>query len=306
MSLKTKQRWKKSIPYFLLCIPAMVYNILFHDIPLYGIVLAFKKYEYTKGIWGSSWIGFENFKFYFKSVDFKTTITNSLFYSLAFMLVTSLLAGIVFAILLYEVNNKFLNRSYQTVMMVPNFVSIVVISYILYMLINNGDSGIINNFLRNAGLKTIDFYNEPKYWRFILVFIHFWCNAGMASLYFYSALLAIDPGLFEAASLDGCGKLKRIWYIEIPELKPMICMVLVMQMGKALSNGMGFFYSLTKDSGALYKVTDVIETYTYRGLVSGKLEQAAAVGLFQTVVGLVLIIVSNQIVKKISPENKVF
>ena len=303
MSLKTRQRWKKSIPYFLLCLPAMLYNILFHDVPLYGIVLAFKKYEYAKGIWGSPWVGFENFKFYFNSVDFKTTITNSIFYSLAFMLFTSLIAGIIFAILLYEVNNKFLNRSYQTIMMVPNFVSIVVISYILYMLINSGDSGIINNFLRNVGMQTIDFYNEPKYWRFILIFIHFWINAGMASLYFYSALLAIDPGLFEAASLDGCGKLKRIWHIEIPEMKPMICMVLVMQMGKALSNSMGFFYSLSKNSGALYKVTDVIETYTYRGLVSGKIEQSAAVGLFQTVVGLILIVASNWIIKKISPEN---
>ena len=289
------------------CLPAIVLTILFHWIPLYGIVLAFKDFKYPLGIAGSPWIGFDNFKYIFLNDDIYRILRNTIGYSIATLLLMNILFGIIVALLLYEVTNKAAFKIYQTSMLLPYFVSWTIISYIGLILFNP-KSGLLNQLITFFGGTPISWYNEAKYWPFIIMIFVIWKTVGMASLYYYAALLNIDPCLFEAANLDGAGKLKQIWYISLPELKPMVAMTLIMQMGNILNQGMDLYYNLTLNSTSLYSTTDVLGTYIYRGMVSGpsSIGPTAAVGLFQSVVGFVLVMVTNGIVKKMDEKSAMF
>lgn len=291
----------KNIPYLLLALPAVVWLLLFHYLPIFGLVLAFKDYNYVDGILGSPWAGLENFKFFFESNDAFRIIRNTVGYNLLWLVLGNLIVGAIVALMLYEVRSKAANKIYQTSMLIPSFVSYVIIAYIVYLLLAP-NSGILNQVLAQFGVE-VDWYNEAKYWPFILTFFDIWRNVGMASLYYYAALLSIDPCLFEAASLDGASRFKQIWYISIPELKPMACIVLITKLGGVLGGNMDIFYQLTMNQGALYPTTDVIATYTYRGLTTGNIGNTAAVGLFQSVVGLILLLATNAIIRKISPDD---
>lgn len=296
----------KDVSYTLLALPAVVWLILFHYLPISGVVLAFKEYRFSDGIFGSSWIGFKNFEFFFKSSDAWIVLRNTIGYHLIIMFTLNLVGGMLVALMLYEVRNRFANKLYQTAMLIPNFISWIIISYIAYLFLNPSEVGMLNQLMLGLGKDTINWYNEPVYWPFIIVFFQCWKAIGMASLYYYAALLSIDPCLFEAASLDGAGKFKQIWHISVPELMPMACIVLITQLGSILGANFDMFYQLPMNSGALYPVTDVISTYIYRGLVQGNIGATAAVGLFQNVVGLVLILTTNAVIRKISPENAMF
>lgn len=289
-----------------MALPAVVWLILFHYLPISGVVLAFKEYRFSDGIFGSSWIGFKNFEFFFKSSDAWIVLRNTIGYHLIIMFTLNLVGGMLVALMLYEVRNRFANKLYQTAMLIPNFISWIIISYIAYLFLNPSEVGMLNQLMLGLGKDTINWYNEPVYWPFIIVFFQCWKAIGMASLYYYAALLSIDPCLFEAASLDGAGKFKQIWHISVPELMPMACIVLITQLGSILGANFDMFYQLPMNSGALYPVTDVISTYIYRGLVQGNIGATAAVGLFQNVVGLVLILTTNAVIRKISPENAMF
>ncbi len=209
------------------------------------------------------------------------------------------------AILLYEIRSKFANKLYQTSMLMPFFLSYVIVAAVVYMFLSPS-SGFFNSILKQLGANPVKWYSVPKYWPFILVFIEAWKQSGLASLYFYAALLSIDTSLFEAASLDGAGRLRQIWYVSLPELKPMACITLIMRLGAILGSDFGLFYQVPMDQGALYPTTDVLSTYLLRGLQGGSISATAAVGLFSSVVGLVLVVSSNMIIKKISPENSMF
>lgn len=300
-----KQRLKRDLIYLCLSLPAIIVLLLFHYVPLSGIVIAFKDYNYRDGIFGSSWVGFDNFKFLFKSVDGVRILRNTIGYSLASMFLINLIGGMIVALLLYEVTSKRLNKLYQTSMLIPSFISFTAITYIVYLLLNP-ELGLLNQILNSFNIESVNWYNEAKYWPIILMIVHIWRDIGMAALYYYAALLSIDKSLFEAAELDGAGKWKQIWYVSVPELLPMASMVVISKMGSILSSSFDLYYQVPMNSGALYPATDVISTYVYRGLIGGNIGSGSAVGLFQSVVGLVLIIVTNAIIKKIDPNKAMF
>lgn len=303
---KRHARLMKDLSYTLLALPAIVWLLFFHYAPISGVVIAFENYRFTDGIFGSEWIGFKNFEYFFKSTDAWVILRNTIGYHLVIMICLNLVGGMIVALMLYEVRSRFANKLYQTSMLIPNFISWIIISYIAYLFLDPSETGILNQLLLALGKETINWYNEPVYWPFIIVFFQCWKAIGMASLYYYAALLAIDPCLFEAASLDGAGKFRQIWHISVPALMPMACIVLITQLGSLLSANFDMYYQLPMNSGALYPVTDVISTYVYRGLIQGNIGASAAVGLFQNVVGFVLILSTNAVIRKISPENAMF
>lgn len=302
---KKRSKFRKSLPCILMALPAVICMLIFQYLPMFGVVIAFKDYNYRDGIFKSPWAGFKHFKFFLQSNDVIRVLRNTILYNLASLLIIGLFLGMVVALLLYEVRSRRANKLYQTTMLIPSFLSWVVIAGIGLMFLNPA-SGILNTILEHFGKEGIAWYSEPKYWPFILMIVWIWKDAGMASLYFYSALLAIDTELFEAAAIDGAGRLRQIWHISVPCLKPMACITIILRLGNILSSDLGMFYQLPMDSGPLYPATDVLSTYLQRGLQSGNLSTTAAVGLFQSVVGVVLILTSNTIIKKISPEHAMF
>lgn len=301
----SKRRFALSLPYLLLMLPAIIYMTVFNYLPMFGVVLAFKDYNYSQGIIGSRWVGLKNFEFFFHSNDLVRILRNTILYNLASLIIVGLFFGIFLALMLYEVRSKLANKIYQTTMLLPFFLSWVVVAGIALMFLNP-KSGLLNSVAVSFGFQPVDWYSQAKYWPLILTFFMIWKDAGFASLYFYAALLSVDTGLFEACALDGAGKLRQIWYVSIPCLKPMACIVIIMRLGGIMSSQLGLFYQVPMDSGALYETTDVIATYLLRGLQSNQISFTAAVGLFQSVVGLVLVLVSNTIIKKIDRESAMF
>ncbi len=297
--------FKKSFPYILFALPSLIYFILFNYAPMFGLVIAFKDYKLSKGIFDSKWVGLKNFEYFFKSNDIVRVLGNTILYQLLSLLVVGLFFGILFALLLYEVRSKHLNKLYQTTMLIPHFLSWVIIAS-LGLLFLNPKTGYVNSLLQYLGLEKVAWYSNSGVWPVLLVIFMIWKDAGMASLYLYASLLSIDTQLFEAASLDGANKWQQIWHVSLPHMKPMIAITIITRLGGILSADMGLFYQVPMDSGPLYPTTDVLATYLYRGLQSGSYSITAAVGLFQAVVGLVLVLLSNGLIRKISPENAMF
>ena len=302
-------KYKNNLEYLLFILPGLASMILFHYIPVFGMVLAFKEYNYRDGIFGSPWVGFKNFKNFFDSGDMVRVIRNTVGYNIAWMLLVNLMLGMIVAILLYDVKSKRANKLYQTAMLIPNFLSWVVVAYVGYVILSP-TNGILVLALKGMGINAVNLYSSreaAKYWPYILTFFEIWKDVGMASLYYYAALLSIDTSLYEAAALDGAGKFKQMIYVSLPELMPMASMVLILRMGQVLSGGMDIFYQMTLDSGALYSTTETLAVYLYHGL-AGKytVGVTSAVGIFQSAVGLVLLIVTNTIIKKVNPENSVY
>lgn len=302
--LNSRTRAISSLPLLSICLPAIIFTVIFHYIPLFGVVIAFKDYNYIDGILGSPWVGIENFKFFFSSNDAVRVIFNTVGYNVLFMLL-EMLFGVILALMMYEINSRGMLKYVQTTTSIPYTLSIVVIAYIVYALLSY-DSGLINSVIRSFGGKPILWYNTPKYWPFILTFTHLWQMLGFGCLLYYAALIAVDQQLFEAAAIDGASRMKQIIHISIPELVPIICLKIIMGVGNVVNSSLGLFYQIPMNSAALYSKTDVISTYVLRGLQTGSIGVTAAVGLAQNVCGFILLVVSNTIIKKVRPENALF
>ena len=302
--LNSRTRAISSLPLLSICLPAIIFTVIFHYIPLFGVVIAFKDYNYIDGILGSPWVGIENFKFFFSSNDAVRVIFNTVGYNVLFMLL-EMLFGVILALMMYEINSRGMLKYVQTTTSIPYTLSIVVIAYIVYALLSY-DSGLINSVIRSFGGKPILWYNTPKYWPFILTFTHLWQMRGFGCLLYYAALIAVDQQLFEAAAIDGASRMKQIIHISIPELVPIICLKIIMGVGNVVNSSLGLFYQIPMNSAALYSKTDVISTYVLRGLQTGSIGVTAAVGLAQNVCGFILLVVSNTIIKKVRPENALF
>lgn len=309
MSTPTKRRrlnkgkLTDNLQYWVLVLPAVIYMIIFNYIPMFGTVIAFKDYRYNLGIFDSPWVGFDNFKGFFLSQDAWLVLRNTVGYGVLF-LVLKLVCAVMIAVLLYEINNKISLKFYQTTMILPNFMSWVVVGYISYIFLNS--NGVLNGFLGIFGIEPIRWYSETKYWPFILSFFNEWKNIGMDSVVYYAALMGLDKSVFEAADIDGATKPQKTRYITIPSLIPTITILMILGVGGIIGGDFGLFYQITGDSELLYPVTDIISTYVYRGIRTGDIGASSAVGLFQSVVGLVLVVGTNLVVKKISPENSMF
>lgn len=295
-----KMQNSDSIELILMTIPWILFLIIFQYAPLYGVLLPFKDYTYTQGILGSPWVGFKNFEFFLTSPDFIALLFRSIGYNVLFLLVTTV-AKIALAFAFYAVSRKGLLKYYQTTMILPNFMSIVVVAYVVYALLDPR-YGVLSSVF---GVE-MNWYSHPKYWPFILTIVEVWKNVGMGSIIYYAALMGIDQSLFDAATVDGATKWQQKIHICLPCIKGVVVLLLLFGVANILACDFGLFYQVPMDVSALYPATDVIETYVFRGLRTGDLSMSAAVGLFQTVVGMVLFIVVNGVVRKIDPDSSIF
>lgn len=289
---------------FLLTLPGILVLFVFSYLPMAGIILPFKNYRYDLGIFKSPWVGWMNFKFLF-STDNAIRITRNVLVMNSLFIITVTFTAIVFALVLNELSKKFV-KLYQTVLFVPYFISWVVASYIVFALLDM-DYGFLNNILVTLGADPITWYNEPQYWPVILTIANLWKGAGYTTVIYYAGLMGIDREFYEAARIDGASKMQQIRHISVPLITPLILMIFILSIGKIFFGNFDLFYNVTRDSPMLYSTTDVIDTFVYRSLkTSGDIGMASAAGLYQSVVGFVIVLSANFIVKRINPDNSIF
>lgn len=278
---------------------------IFNYIPMGGLIVAFKNYRYDLGIFGSEWVGLKNFDLLVKSSDFLKITRNTLLFNVIFI-ITGTIAQLVLAILMYEISSRRATKLYQTIMITPNFLSWVIVGYMAYAMLHP-QHGYVNKFLESMGIDAIDWYSKPSAWYFILPIVNIWKGVGINSIIYYAALMGIDETLYEAADIDGAGKMKKIISITIPELVSLISIMIILSIGNIFRGDFGLFYQLTRDSGALYDATDVIDTYVVRATRNiGDFGVSSAIGFLQSVVGFVLVMITNYVSKKIDSNNALF
>lgn len=296
---------KDNLQYFTLALPAIIFLLVFAYWPMFGIILAFKDFKVPKGIWGSPWVGFKNFEFFFTSQDAWRVTRNTLLLNSLFI-VASVTCAVIFALIMYEVIKATHVKLYQTVSIIPSFLSWVVVGYIVYVFLDPA-KGTVNQLIVALGGNGISWYNEPQYWPIILMFSKIWQGVGIGSIIYYAALMGVDSELFEAAEIDGANKLQRILHISLPQITPVITIMTILEIGKIFRADFGLFYNVTRNVGALYPTTDVIDTYIFRALMTqGNIGMSGAVSLFQSVVCFAMLLIANWIVKKIEPDNSLF
>ncbi len=299
-----KTKIKENLQMLTMTIPGLVLVFLFCYLPMPGIAIAFKKYNPNLGIWGSAWNGLDNFKFFFTSQDAGRTIRNTVLYSVGFLII-DLFFAVGLALMFYFLRSRKALKVYNTIVITPKFMSAVIVAFIVYAILSPS-YGFLNSIIKFFGGKPIAWYSEPKYWPWILTITHIWQTVGMNSIVYYASLMSLDESLLEAAVIDGANRRQQIFHVIIPHLVPIMVITTILGMGSIFGGDFGLFYQVPKDQGLLYPTTDIISTYTYRAMLSGSLEKSAAVGLFQSVVGLIMVVTTNAIVKKISPENSLF
>lgn len=299
------KRIRRAFPLYLMILPGFVYLLINNYIPMGGIVIAFKDLNFQKGIFGSDWVGFNNFVYLFKTPEAFRILRNTVCYNLAFLVVNTT-AALTIAILMSEIRNKRRLKIYQACVLVPTLVSIIIVSYMVYAFLNTR-TGYINGMLRAMGKKEIAFYSESVYWPFILVFVNFWKGAGYSSVIYLATILGIDQEMLEAASIDGATRWQKIKCIILPLLKPTVIILTLMSISKIFNSDFGLFYQVPLNSGALIDATNTIDTYVYRGMINlGDIGMTAAAGFYQSTVGFVLILIVNGITRKYSSENALF
>lgn len=307
ISVKKKaMKLKKYMPLILMTLPGILYLIINNYLPMFGIVIAFKDVNFSKGILGSEWIGFKNFEYLFKTSDAFIITRNTILYNTAFIII-NLIVAVGIAILLNEIRNRFLSRFYQSIILLPYLISMVIVSYLAFALLS-AETGLMNKtILPMLGLNEISWYTESQYWPFILTVINVWKSAGFLCVIYLAAIIGIDQEYFEAATLDGASKWKQILMITIPLIMPVITMMTLLAIGRIFYSDFGLFYQVPLNAGALNSTTNVIDTYVYRGLMQlGDIGMSSAAGVYQSIVGFVLVLVSNYVVRKINSDNALF
>lgn len=306
---KTKKNMMKQIkkyfPVYLMAVPGLLYLFVNNYMPLPGLVLAFKNYNARKGIWGSDWAGLDNFKYLFATSDAFIITRNTILYNLAFIVINTV-GAIAVAIILSELKRKIKNV-YQSVILLPHLVSIVIVSYIVFAFLST-ETGFFNNtIIKWLGMEPISWYSEKKYWPFILIFVSAWKSIGYQCIIYLATLLGFDRAFYEAAELDGASIWQQITKITLPLLRPTIIMLVMMAVGRIFYSDFGLFYQVPQNSGALYSVTNTIDTYVYRGLLeAGNISMSAAAGFYQSIVGFVLVLGANLLVRKFDRDSALF
>ncbi|MGU8476509.1 ABC transporter permease [Clostridium perfringens] len=303
------KRFKNNKELLLLTIPGAIWFLVFAYLPMFGVIVAFKRWRihggFFESLMNSKWVGFDNFKFLFQSSDAWLITKNTVLYNIVFIIL-GIVLPVTLAILLNELLNKKLAKFYQSSMFLPYFLSWVVVSYCLYAFLSP-EKGYVNGILQSMGGKGISWYTEPKYWPFIIIFMSQWKAVGYGTVVYLASICGIDKSYYEAAMIDGASKFQQIKYITVPLLKPVMIIMFITSIGGMFRGDLGLFYQLPKDSGALYPVTNVIDTYVYRGLMNlGDIGMSSAASLYQSFVGLILIVTSNAIVRKVDEENAFF
>lgn len=303
---KKRKSSKSSLPLLMLTIPGLLYLLINNYIPMVGVIIAFKSQNFAKGIFGGKWVGFDNFAFLFKTKDALIMTRNTILYNLGFIILGTI-SAVVLAILMTELTKKAVSKFYQNALILPSVISTVIIAYIAFSFLNS-DSGLINKtILHSLGMKEISWYSEAKYWPFILTLVFLWKSAGYTSIIYMASIAGMDKSIYEAAKIDGAGKLRQIREITIPLLKPTIIIMTLMAVGRIMNSDFGLFYQVPMNSGALYSTTQTIDTFVYRAMMQlNDTGMAAASGLYQSLVGFVLVLTANGIVRKVDSDNSLF
>ncbi len=294
----------------ILALPGIIWFAIFSYLPLAGNLIAFKDFRIFEGgfinsLFQSEWVWFDNFKFLFASSDTWTILRNTIGYNVIFIILNTLVP-IVIAIALSELWSKRASKTYQSIMFFPYFLSWVVVSYFVLAFLDPS-KGMINKFLEGQGDSPINFYLEAKYWPFILIALNIWKGLGYGTVMYLASIVGIDRTYYEAAMLDGATKWQQIKNITLPFLKPVAIILFLLAVGKILNSDFGLFYQVPRNSGALFNVTQTLDTYVYRAMTGlGDMGMSSAAALFQSSIGFVLVIISNQIIKKIDSENALF
>ncbi|SFB56386.1 putative aldouronate transport system permease protein [Cohnella sp. OV330] len=286
-------------------LPSAVFFFVFCYFPMAGMIVAFKGYSYANGIFGSPWVGFDNFQFFFQSGKAWLVTKNTVLYNLAFMIVNNLLE-ITIAIVLFELAGKYFKKFLQSVIFLPYFISWVVAGAIVYNLFNF-EFGAINTFLKSIGVSPVNFYNNPDLWPYILVFFSAWKSVGYGTVVYLATIAGIDKEMYEAAKIDGANVYQRILRITVPSIVPTIVVLLLLKVSQIARGDFGMFYQLIGGNGPLYDKTDVIDTYSFRALLDlQEFGMAAAVGLYQSVLCFAIILITNESVKRVRKDSALF
>ena len=290
----------------------VLWFIAFCYIPFFGIVFAFKNYKFAPGkgflyslFVNSKWVGFQNFKFLFKSPDITNIMRNTLSYNLVFIIIGVTLP-VALAVLITEMHFKKLAKTCQTAMFLPHFLSWVVVSYFVYAFLSS-DKGLLNALIRARGGEAIMWYQEPKYWPFTLVFVNTWKTIGYSMVVYMASITGIDQSLYESAVIDGAGKWQQIKGITLPLLRPIVSIMMILNLGHIFNSDFGLFFRVPRDSNSLVSMTQTLDVYVYKALMQqNNFNYSSATSLLQSVLGCVTILISNRVVRKIDPESGLF
>mgnify|MGYP002621207695 FL=1 len=303
--MKKRKHLKRYLSLYVMALPGLIYLFINNFMPLPGLVLAFKKYNAKKGIFGSPFVGLKNFKYLFVTKDAFIITRNTILYNLAFIVINTILA-IAVAILLAEMTSK-MKKVYQCLILLPYMISMVIVSYLVFGFLSTENGFINNTVLRALGMEPISWYMKKQYWPFILVFVNAWKVIGYNCIIYLAAILGIDRSIYESAAIDGASKWAQIKNITIPLLRPTVIMLTLLAVGRIFYSDFGLFYQVPQNQGALFSVTNTIDTYVYRGLLElGDMSMASAAGLYQSVIGFILILSANWAIRKIDPESAMF
>ena len=297
---------KKYWPLYIMFIPGLAYLIINNYIPMTGIVVAFKQYNLRDGIYGSPWIGLSNFEYLFKNQEAWIMTRNTIGYNLVFIVLGTVLA-IAVAIILNEVRAQAAKQLYQTLILIPYLISMVVVSYLVFAFLSDGNGFINKSILPLFGLEGISWYNEAQYWPVILTIVYIWKSIGYNCILYYATICGIDRSLYEAAVVDGANRWQQVWNVTLPCLKSTIIILTLMSLGNIFRSDFGLFYQVTMNSGTIISTTQTIDTYVYRGLMqTSNIGMSSAAGVYQSVVGFILVLSANFVVRKLDSESSLF
>ena len=295
----------------LLALPTTIWYLVFAYMPMFGVIIAFKRFKFIPGtnfvysLIKSEWVGLKNFKFLFATPDAFTMFRNTLAYNAVFI-VLGMLITVTLAIMISQLHSQRYAKTCQTLMFLPHFLSMVVVSYFVFSFLSS-DKGAVNAMLKTMGLEPIQWYLTPKYWPGLLIFINVWKGMGYGMVLYLAAITGIDSSLYEAAIIDGATKWQQIRYITLPLLQPVIIILFIMSVGRIFSTDFGLFYQVPRNSGPLVDVTQTIDVYVYKALMGmNNIPFASAAALLQSVLGLITITVANTVVTRIDSESALF
>ncbi|GIO16231.1 sugar ABC transporter permease [Cohnella xylanilytica] len=296
---------------FLMVLPGLIYLAVNNYLPMLGVVIAFKNIDYShRGLFGliyySDWIGFKNFEYLFKTNDAMVITRNTLLYNGGFIIVNTLVA-IGLAIVLNEVRNRLASRFYQSLVLLPYLISMVIVGYLVLSLLNVENGFVNKHILPMFGVDPISWYSESKYWPYILTIVNLWKNIGYFCIIYLASIIGIDHEFYEAATIDGASKWQQIRSITVPLIAPTITVMTLLGIGRIFYSDFGLFYQVPLNSGPLQSTTDVIDTYVYRGLMTlGDIGMSSAAGLYQALVGFILVLISNYVVARRDRDQALF
>jgi len=293
----------------LLCamlLPSLAFFVIFAYFPMIGVYYAFTRFDFAAGLFGSQFIGIDNFRFLFVSGTALIITGNTLFYNLIFIIGGNIL-NIIVAILLSEVSGRYFRKVSQTIMFLPYFISFVIVGTFAFNILNY-ETGFMNNLLTSLGAEKFDFYNTPWVWRILLPVFYFWKNLGYGSVIYLAAIMGISSEYYETAAIDGAGIMQQIFYITLPCLKPTFVILLLLATGGIMRGQFELFFQLTGRNGMLFNATEIIDTYVFRTLrvSTGSIGMGTAAGIYQSFVGMFLVFATNWVVRKLEPEMALF